>query len=74
MFFGTALYGMKECCIDKPMTAKVRAMAADADALRTKHSLLSALQTWSHVKRLCNMSLERLFALFRSGAAAATVM
>ena len=62
------LFAMKSCCIDPAMTGKVTSMVSDPsrpEDLWKKHSLLSALLMWSYDKRLCNMNMERLLALFR---------
>ena len=59
------LFAMKSCCVDKAMTGKVISMVSVQEDLWKKHSLLSALHMWSYDKRLCNMNMERLLALFR---------
>ena len=64
------LYAAEPCCLDAGFSAKLRAMAVDAESLMELRDVMVVLDLWARMCRVCNMSLERLLSLIRRSAPA----
>jgi hypothetical protein len=61
------IHQKSECCVDE-MTQKARAMRPDGPSLLKHRGLMAALNLWSWLANICNMSTERLLSLIRKSA------
>lgn len=64
-----SLFSACLCCLDPHMGRKLRRLYTCAQDMRGSKEVLAVLRTWARQGTILNMSLERLLALIKSGAA-----
>lgn len=60
-----SLFDAPPCCLDATMSLKIRNMFGSPQELLDSVSFRSSLKLWAKQSRVCNMHVERIFALVR---------
>jgi hypothetical protein len=63
-----SLFSAPPCCVDAYCSQKIRLAHGNPESLRNDRDLMGLLTSWSHHARVCNMHVERIFALIRKSS------